>query len=110
MTRISRSALSFSCALIMSITASASHAQNTASGVPAAPFEARGAFAAIVLLDFEASIRWYQANLGLRLLKRSRSPRVAAESAVLQGHNFFLELIPQDCCSADHPRSYNTYA
>lgn len=61
------------------------------SGGPA--FTAQGAFVAIVVTDLDASLRWYESNLGLHLLKRGKSPRVAAETAVLDGHNLFVELI-----------------
>ena len=56
-------------------------------------FEAQGAFVAIVVTDLEASIRWYQDNLGMRLLRRLKSRRGDAENAALLGHNFFVELI-----------------
>lgn len=55
---------------------------------PGAPaFAAQGAFVAIVVTDLDASVHWYESNLGLHLLKRGKSPRVAAEAAVLGGRN-----------------------
>ena len=63
----------------------------TATGVPA--FTARGAFIAIVVTDLDASLHWYESYLGLHLVKRGKSPRVPAETAVMAGHNLFVELI-----------------
>src|SRR5256885_921584 len=59
----------------------------------AKPVQAKGAFVAIVVKDMDASIHWYESNLGLRFLKRSTAPRKDAENAVLQGDGFFIELI-----------------
>ena len=56
-------------------------------------FAAQGAFIALVVTDLNTSLRWYQSNLDLHLIKQGRSPRVAAETAVLSGHNMFVELI-----------------
>ena len=56
-------------------------------------FAAQGAFIALVVTDLNASLRWYQSNLDLHLIKQGRSTRVAAETAVLSGHNIFVELI-----------------
>src|ERR1700759_3107026 len=56
-------------------------------------FTARGAFVAIVVTDLDASVHWYESNLGLRLVKRGKSPRVPAETVVLGGRNLFVELI-----------------
>jgi catechol 2,3-dioxygenase-like lactoylglutathione lyase family enzyme len=56
-------------------------------------FIARGAFVALVVTDLDASVRWYQTNLGLHPIKRGKSPRVAAETAVLGSHNILVELI-----------------
>ena len=56
-------------------------------------FTAQGAFAAFVVTDLDASLNWYQSNLGLRVIKRGTSPRVVAETVVLGGHNVFVELI-----------------
>src|SRR4029077_446009 len=68
--------------------------QSSASDVPA--FAAQGAFFAIVVTDLDASLHWYQSNLGLHLIKRGKSPRLPAETAVMGGHNLFVELIHQD--------------
>src|ERR1700722_13923881 len=68
--------------------------QSSASDVPA--FAAQGAFFAIVVTDLDASVPWYQANLGLHLIKRGKSPRLPAETAVMGGHNLFVELIYHD--------------
>jgi catechol 2,3-dioxygenase-like lactoylglutathione lyase family enzyme len=62
-----------------------------ATDVPA--FTAQGAFVAIVVTDLDASVHWYQSNLGLHLVKRGKSHRVPAETVVLGGHNLFVELI-----------------
>jgi catechol 2,3-dioxygenase-like lactoylglutathione lyase family enzyme len=56
-------------------------------------FTARGAFAAFVVTDLDASLRWYESSLDLRVIKRGVSPRVAAETVILGGHNVFVELI-----------------
>jgi len=58
-----------------------------------ASFKANGTFAALVVTDLDASLRWYQSNLDLHVVKRGVSPRVAAEIVVLGGHNVFIELI-----------------
>jgi catechol 2,3-dioxygenase-like lactoylglutathione lyase family enzyme len=57
------------------------------------PLATRGAFFALVVTDMNASLRWYESELGLRVIKQGKSPRVAAETAVLAGQNFFVELI-----------------
>jgi catechol 2,3-dioxygenase-like lactoylglutathione lyase family enzyme len=56
-------------------------------------FLAQGAFIALVVTDLDASLHWYESNLGLHQIKRGKSPRVAAETAVLGGHHIFVELI-----------------
>ncbi len=56
-------------------------------------FVAQGAFIALVVTNLDASLEWYKSNLDLHLIKRGKSPRVAAETAVLGGHNVFVELI-----------------
>src|SRR5215471_14007407 len=69
-------------------------AQDKASVEP--KIRAEGAFAALVVTDLEASLQWYESNLNMRVIKRGRSPRVAATTVVLGGHNFFVELIHYD--------------
>jgi catechol 2,3-dioxygenase-like lactoylglutathione lyase family enzyme len=59
-------------------------------------FTARGAFLAIVVTDLNASVSWYESSLGLHLVKRGKSTRVPAETAVLGGQNLFVELIHHD--------------
>jgi catechol 2,3-dioxygenase-like lactoylglutathione lyase family enzyme len=78
-------------ALLLFASRAAAQAQAPASDAPA--FTAQGAFVAIVVSDLDASVHWYESNLGLHLAKRGKSPRVAAETAVLSGHNLFVELI-----------------
>jgi len=56
-------------------------------------FVAQGAFIALVVTNLDASMDWYKSNLDLHLIKRGKSPRVAAETAVLGGHNIFVEPI-----------------
>jgi catechol 2,3-dioxygenase-like lactoylglutathione lyase family enzyme len=56
-------------------------------------FAAQGAFVALVVTNLDASLDWYESNLDLHLVKRGKSSRVAAETAVLGGHNMFVELI-----------------
>jgi catechol 2,3-dioxygenase-like lactoylglutathione lyase family enzyme len=68
--------------------------QSSESHVPA--FAAQGAFFAVVVTDLDASVHWYQSNLGLHLIKRGKSPRLPAETAVVGGHNLFVELIHHD--------------
>jgi catechol 2,3-dioxygenase-like lactoylglutathione lyase family enzyme len=68
-----------------------------AVGPPAKPPEAldvtaTGAFAAFVVTDLSSSVAWYESVLGLHEIKRGRSPRVSAETVILGGHNFFIEL------------------
>jgi catechol 2,3-dioxygenase-like lactoylglutathione lyase family enzyme len=69
----------------------AAQGQPPATDVPA--FTAQGALVAIVVTDLDASVHWYESNLGLHLLKRGKSPRVPAETVVLGGHNLFVELV-----------------
>jgi catechol 2,3-dioxygenase-like lactoylglutathione lyase family enzyme len=57
-----------------------------------AAFTATGAFVAFVVTDVDASVRWYETNLGLHETKRGRSPRVAAETVILGGPGIFVEL------------------
>jgi catechol 2,3-dioxygenase-like lactoylglutathione lyase family enzyme len=47
----------------------------------------------IVVTDLDASVHWYESNLGLHLVKRGKSPRVPVETVVLGGHNLFVDLI-----------------
>jgi catechol 2,3-dioxygenase-like lactoylglutathione lyase family enzyme len=84
----------FTClaALLLSSSAIAQTARR--SGVPAVGV--RGGFAAIVVGDLEASVRWYESNLGLHEIRRGRSPRVPAQTVILGGPNFFVELIHHD--------------
>jgi catechol 2,3-dioxygenase-like lactoylglutathione lyase family enzyme len=74
--------------------ASGAAAQGQPPAIPA--FAAQGAFFAIVVTDLDASVRWYESNLGLHLVKRGKSPRLPAETVVLGGHNLFVELIHHD--------------
>ena len=62
--------------------------------VPA--FVARGAFFAVVVADLDATELWYKSKLGLRRVKRGKSPRVPAETVVLAGRNLYVELIHHD--------------
>jgi catechol 2,3-dioxygenase-like lactoylglutathione lyase family enzyme len=56
------------------------------------PVSATGAFAAFVVTDLDASIRWYESVLGLKEIKRGRSPHVAADTVILAGDHLFIEL------------------
>jgi catechol 2,3-dioxygenase-like lactoylglutathione lyase family enzyme len=78
-------------ALLLSASGAAAQGQPPATDVPS--FTAQGAFVAIVVTDLDASVHWYESNLGLHLVKRGKSPRVPAETVVLGGHNLFVELI-----------------
>ena len=73
--------------------ASGAVAQGHYAVTEAPAFTARGAFIAIVVTDLDASLNWYESMLGLHLVKRGKSTRVPAETAVLSGHNLFVELI-----------------
>lgn len=64
--------------------------------VGGAAFAAQGAFVAIVVSDLDASSHWYESNVGLHVVKRGKSPRVAVETVVLGGHDLFVELIRHD--------------
>jgi catechol 2,3-dioxygenase-like lactoylglutathione lyase family enzyme len=81
-------------AILLFASGAVAQDQPTTTDVPA--FTAQGAFFAIVVTDLDASVHWYQSNLGLHLVKRGKSPRVPAETAVLGGHNLFVELIHHD--------------
>ena len=81
-------------ALLLFASGAAAQGQPAAVEVPA--FTAQGAFVAIVVTDLDASVHWYESNLGLHLVKRGKSSRVLAETAVLGGHNLFVELIHHD--------------
>jgi len=76
--------------------ASGAAAQDHSPTTDAPTFTAQGASVAIVVTDLDASVRWYESNLGLHLLKRVKSPRLPAETVVLGGHNLFVELIHHD--------------
>ena len=78
-------------ALLLSASGAAVQGQARATDVPS--FTAQGAFVAIVVTDLDASVHWYESNLGLYLVKRGKSPRVPAETVVLGGRNLFVELI-----------------
>jgi catechol 2,3-dioxygenase-like lactoylglutathione lyase family enzyme len=79
---------------LLFVCEAAAQGQPPAADVPA--FTAQGAFVAIVVTDLDASVHWYQSNLGLHLVKSGKSPRVPAETAILGGHNLFVELIHHD--------------
>ncbi len=81
-------------ALLLSASEAAAQGQPPATDVPS--FAAQGAFVAIVVTDLDASVHWYESNLGLHLVKRGKSPRVPAETVVLGGHNLFIELIQHE--------------
>ena len=76
--------------------ASGAAAQGHPSATEAPAFTTQGAFVAIVVTDLDASVDWYESSLGLHVVKRGKSPRVPAETAVLGGHNLFVELIHHD--------------
>jgi catechol 2,3-dioxygenase-like lactoylglutathione lyase family enzyme len=68
-------------------------AQDKVGAPKSAYFDTEGTFIALMVTDFDASQRWYESNFGLHLLRRSKSPDGAAETAVLEGRNLFVELI-----------------
>jgi catechol 2,3-dioxygenase-like lactoylglutathione lyase family enzyme len=81
------------CLATILLFASLAVAQGRYTVTEAPAFTARGAFIAIVVSDLDASVSWYESMLGLHLVKRGKSTRVPAETAVLSGHNLFVELI-----------------
>lgn len=80
--------------LLLFASGAAGQAHPSATDAPA--FTAQGAFVAIVVTDLDASVHWYESSLGLHVVKHGKSPRVLAETAVLGGHNLFVELIHHD--------------
>src|SRR5215831_5166534 len=81
----------FLAAILLSASVTVAQSHHALTEAPI--FTAQGAFLAIVVTDLDASVHWYQSRLGLHLLKRGKSTQVAAETAVLGGHNLFVELI-----------------
>jgi catechol 2,3-dioxygenase-like lactoylglutathione lyase family enzyme len=81
------------CLATILLFASGAVAQGHYTVTQAPAFTARGAFIAIVVTDLDACLNWYESMLGLHLVKRGKSTRVPAETAVLSGHNLFVELI-----------------
>jgi catechol 2,3-dioxygenase-like lactoylglutathione lyase family enzyme len=77
--------------ILLLVSQALAQSQSPAANGPA--FTAQGAFVAIVVTDLDASVHWYESNLGLHLMKRGRSPRVPAETVVLGGHGLLVELI-----------------
>jgi hypothetical protein len=65
------------------VFASGAVAQGPRAMTEGPAFTARGAFFAIVVTDLDASVSWYESRLGLHLVKRGKSIRVPAETAVL---------------------------
>jgi hypothetical protein len=61
-------------ALLLSASGAAAQGQAPAADVPS--FTAQGVFVAIVVTDLDASVHWYESNLGLHLVKRGKSPLV----------------------------------
>jgi catechol 2,3-dioxygenase-like lactoylglutathione lyase family enzyme len=57
------------------------------------PLTGGGAFIAISVKDVAASTRWYEENLGLRILKKGVSPRGDAGNVVLAGNSLYIELM-----------------
>jgi catechol 2,3-dioxygenase-like lactoylglutathione lyase family enzyme len=78
-------------ALLLPALGAAGQGQPPATDGPS--FAAQGGFVALVVTDLDASVHWYESNLGLHVVKRGKSPRVPAETVVLGGHNVFVELI-----------------
>ncbi len=81
-------------ALLLLASGAAGQGPSPATEAPA--FTAQGAFVAVVVTDLNASVHWYESNLGVHVLKRGKSPRLPAETIVLGGHNLFVELIHHD--------------
>jgi|SRR5215468_3091805 len=82
--------ITFLAAIVLSASVAVAQSQHA---LTTPIFTARGAFLAIVVTDLDASEHWYESRLGLHLVKRGKSSHVAAETAVLGGDNFFVELI-----------------
>ena len=51
------------------------------------------AFMAITVADLDASVRWYETNLGARRIAASRAPSEFAENATMANDYFMAELI-----------------
>jgi catechol 2,3-dioxygenase-like lactoylglutathione lyase family enzyme len=83
----------YGCLAALLLIASGAAAQGPPPVTDVPAFAAQGAFMAIVVTDLDASVHWYESNLGLHLVKRGKSPRMPAETVVLGGHNLFVELI-----------------
>ena len=81
-------------ALLLFASGAASQGHPPATEAPA--FTAHGAFVAIVVTDLDASVHWYESNLGLHVVKRGKSPRVPAETVGLGDEYLFVELIDHD--------------
>jgi hypothetical protein len=50
-------------------------------------------FFAITVADLDASVRWYETNLGARRIAASRAPSEFAENATMANDYFMAELI-----------------
>ena len=81
------------CIMAVTFLASAGAFQTASAPHERPVFSASGAFAAFVVTDLDVSVRWYEAALGLHVIKRGKSPRIEAETVVLGGHSLFVELI-----------------
>jgi hypothetical protein len=57
-------------ALLVSASGAAKQGQAPEADVPS--FTTQGAFVAIVVTDLDASVHWYESNLGLHLVKRGK--------------------------------------
>lgn len=88
--------LKYGCLAALWLLASETSVQSQSRATDAPTFTAQGAFVAIVVTNLDASVNWYESNLGLHLLKRGKSPRLPAETVVLGGHNLYVELIHHD--------------
>jgi catechol 2,3-dioxygenase-like lactoylglutathione lyase family enzyme len=89
-------ALSHATCLAALLLSSTGIAQTTHRSGGSLAAGVRGGFAAIVVSDLEASVRWYELNLGLHEIRRGKSPRLPAETVILGGPAFFVELIHHD--------------
>ncbi len=75
------------------------------------PPSIRGTFFSISVSDVDAVSRWYQANLGLRIVTSGMSgqaPNHVATFALLEGNGFIVEIIQPAVSNARTGRPFET--
>ena len=82
-------------ALLVPFAAGGAQPPANASPAPAEPIAVAGAFIALSVADLEASRRWYEEKLGLRVILSP--PRAGpAAAVVLEGGGLIVELVQHD--------------